>query len=139
MNFYFEQKRDKILAESRLHTLRKKRESIEKQINKITTEYSDAINSNNFSDSKYDNYLIKLEDMNAEIEIAEDNLKTINEDLEKMNNAIKDFDGIEGRIFNMIETYKLNPTQIIAKTGYSKSTVYRKLQKINEKLTFGKK
>lgn len=140
MKYYFEQKRDKILCEKRLHTLNKKLEIVEKQINNCTSEMKElSISSSNFSNDKYDNYLIQKEDIRREIALKYDELKVINEDLEEMQKAIESFSGVEGRIFKLIEKDKLSTTQITARTGYSKATVYRYLEKINEKLRSEKK
>lgn len=140
MNYYFEQKRDKILCEKRLHTLNKKLEIIEKQINNCTSEMKElCVGFSNFSNDKYDNYLIQKEDIKKEINLKESLLKAINEDLDAMQIAIENFDGVEGLIFKMLEKDKLNITQIIARTGYSKTTIYRYLEKMNEKLKNGKK
>lgn len=140
MKYYFEQKRDKILCEKRLHTLNKKLEIVEKQINNCTSEMRElSISSSNFSNDKYDNYLIQKEDIRREIALKYDELKVINEDLEEMQKAIESFSGVEGRIFKLIEKDKLSTTQITARTGYSKATVYRYLEKINEKLRSEKK
>lgn len=140
MKYYFEQKRDKILCEKRLHTLNKKLEIVEKQINNCTSEMRElSISSSNFSNDKYDNYLIQKEDIKREIALKYDELKVINEDLEEMQKAIESFSGVEGRIFKLIEKDKLSTTQITARTGYSKATVYRYLEKINEKLRSEKK
>lgn len=140
MNYYFEQKRDKILCEKRLHTLNKKLEIVEKQINNCTSEMKElCVGFSNFSNDKYDNYLIQKEDIKKEINLKESLLKAINEDLDVMQTAIENFDGVEGRIFKLIEKDKLSITEIITRTGYSKTTIYRYLEKMNEKLKNGKK
>lgn len=134
MRNYYDQLSELRLAETRLNTLREKRELLEAKITKTTGTIKDVVITGGSQSDKMTDYVIKCEEIDKQIEETEQEIKILKKGLHQMEEILKNISGLEERIFRLYYIENKTPTQISFIIPCDKRTVYRYLKKIKEKM-----
>lgn len=134
MKNYYNQAKELEIAEIRLESLQERLVKLEAKITSCTSELKEMTGSGNFSNDKIDQFVIKKIILENEISIQKDEIAILKRDLEKMRSILKQIKGIEKDIFVLAHIEGYYPTKIAAKIPCSLSTVYRYLEKINDRI-----
>lgn len=132
MKNYFTQLTEVNIAYMRLETLEEKKKILEDIITSCTSKMKDNISNGSFSNDKYDKYLIKLEEIEEEIELTKKEIEVLEFNLKRMACALRGLKGIEERIFTLKYIDGLTPKEIAPKIPCDISTVYRYIDRINK-------
>ncbi len=107
---------------------------LEANVMKTTSTLKDVVSFGSFSNGKMDNYIIKCEEINKDIERVKEEIRILKEGLSQMENILKNISGLTERIFRLYYIENKTPTQISYIIPCDRSTVYRYLDKINKKI-----
>lgn len=130
MKNYYDQQQELQTALYRLDTLKEKREMYFNMTQPGTMDYSkDNVDGGVHKDLMTE-YVIKIEKIDDEIKTLESEIDVLNKYLKKMEQCLRSMKGSLEKIFvaRYIDNKSVN--EIIRIVNYSKSHIYRELQKI---------
>ena len=136
---YYAQLSEIRIAETRLNTLLETKALIECKMLSITKELKEIPIYGTGQNDKMSAYVIKLEDINKQIEEKEEEIKILKKGLHKMDEILKHINGIEERVFRLYYIEGKTPTQISFIIPCSLATFYRYKTKIEKKFKDEKK
>lgn len=131
MKHYMDQLRELEIARERYDSLKEEKKMLQLSVDAEAIKFDKQIVSKGVQDDKMLNYTIKLEKIEKQMDRINQEIQILNEKLVKMQENIRKMDAINYRIFSLHEVEGLNVNQIIARTGYSKTHIYRILQEID--------
>lgn len=131
---YYQQLSELRIAETRLTTLKEKKELLEAKATKTTSAIKDVVAFGSSNSDKMTEYVIKCEEINKQIEEIAEEIKTLKKGLFQMEEILKHISGIEEKVFRLYYIENKNPTQISLIIPCGRDTVYRYLRKINKKI-----
>lgn len=126
-----DQLRELEIARERYDSLKEEKKMLQLSVDAEAIKFDKQIVSKGVQDDKMLNYTIKLEKIEKQMDRINQEIQMLNEKLVKMQENIRKMDAINYRIFSLHEVEGLNVNQIIARTGYSKTHIYRILQEID--------
>lgn len=126
-----DQLRELEIARERYDSLKEEKKMLQLSVDAEAIKFDKQIVSKGVQDDKMLNYTIKLEKIEKQMDRINQEIQILNEKLVKMQENIRKMDAINYRIFSLHEVEGLNVNQIIARTGYSKTHIYRILQEID--------
>lgn len=121
------------IAETKLRCKEEQKQMYLNRITNCTSKLKDVVTSGNFSNDKMDNYLIKCETIDKEINELKEEVRILRSGLKSMEEIIKNISGIEERIFRLYFIENKTPTQISFIIPCDRTTVYRYINKIKSK------
>ena len=132
MKNYYDQQQELQTALYRLDALKEKREMYFNMTRPGTMDYSKDNVQGGVHKDLMTEYVIKIEKIDNEIEMLESEIDVLNKYLKKMEQCLRSMKGSMEKIFvaRYIDDKSVN--QIMHIVNYSKSSVYRELQRIEE-------
>lgn len=134
MKFYYQTLSELRIAEARLKLLEDKKALLLSKITKCTSEYKDTPTQCNFSNDKMEDYIIKKDKIEADIEEVAVEVNNLKSCLKKMSDILKNVSGLEEKIFRLYFVEQKTPIQISYIVPCGERTVYRYIKKIKNKL-----
>ena len=135
MRFYYITLSELRIAEARLKTLNNKKELLRDRVTSTTSTIKEDVSFSNTPSDKMDRYIIQLEETNEKIKEVEEEITILKQGLKEMSDIQKNISGLEEQIFRLHFIEQKTPTQITFIAACDRSTVYRYIKKIKEKLT----
>lgn len=139
MKHYMDQQREIEIMRERYDSLKEEKKMLQLSVDAAAIKYDKQIVSKGKQDDRMLNYTIKLEKIEKEMDNLQQEIGILKVGLKNMESNIRKMDAVVYRIFSLHEIEGLTPKQIIARTGYSKTHVYRILDEIDKILKNGKK
>lgn len=136
---YYQQLSELRIAETRLATLEEKKNMIKTKITKVTSTPKDIVTFGGVQSDKMTEYVIKVEEIDKEIDEVKEELEITKKGLDKMNEILKHVSGIEEKIFRLYYIENKTPIQISFIVPCSRATVYRYIKEIKQKFKNEKK
>ena len=133
MKNYYTQLSELAIAETRLETLKEKKELLLTNATKTTGSLREIVAFGGGISNKPLNYVVLCEEVDKQIEAVEKEIRILKKGLSQMENILKSISGIEEKIFRLYYMENKNPTQISFIIPCDRRTVYRYLKKIKEK------
>jgi phage shock protein A len=132
MKNYYDQQQELQTALYRLETLKEKKQLYFNMTQPGTMDYSKDNVQGGVHKDLMTEYVIKIEKIDNEIEMLESEIDVLNKYLKKMEQCLRSMKGSMEKIFvaRYIDDKSVN--QIMHIVNYSKSSVYRELQRIEE-------
>lgn len=121
------------IAKIRIETLENKKKILLAKVTSCTSQPKETVVDSGFSNDKIDKYLIKIEEIDEEIDLLKEEIATLEKGLEDMKKVLNDTKEIETQVFKLFYFEGYKPTQIASLIPCDLSTVYRKIKKINKK------
>lgn len=138
MKHYFIQIHELKIAEARINTLIEKKRMLRNKLISCTNEMKDVVAFTNATNDKMANYLIKIEEIDAEIKELKSEIKILKRNKIAMEKVLEEAKDIEIEIFLLKYRDNLKVEEIARKKCYSPSRVYQYLDIINEKIGYKK-
>lgn len=135
MKFYYTQLSELKIAEARLKTLNEKKELLRDRITSTTSTIKEDVSFSNTPSDKMTKYMIQIEETDEKIKEVEEEITILKQGLREMEDIQKNISGLEEQIFRLYFIEQKTPTQITFIAACDRSTVYRYINKIKQKLT----
>lgn len=139
MKNYYIQLSELKIAEQRKITLLEKKDLLLNRMTNCTSHLKDVVTAGGMSNDKMNDYLIKCEEIDKQLEEVDQEIKILKKGLHQMNEILTNISGIEEKIFRLYYIEGKTPRQISFIVPLSEPTIYRKLKKIKEKIKNDKK
>ena len=135
MRFYYATLSELKIAEARLKMLENKKQLYKDRVESTTSTIKEDVSFSNTPSDKMGNYMIQIEETEQKIKEVEEEITVLRETLNQMEEIQKNISGLEEVIFRLYFIEQKTPTQITFIASCDRSTVYRYIKKIKEKLT----
>lgn len=130
MKNYYDQEQELILAKLRLKSLKEKRELYFNHTQPGGISYDSERVQGGTVNNSFDIYVGNIEEIDKKIKQVEDEIRILEEHLKLMEYELRKMKGTLEKIFVMRYIDGMSVNQICRNTNYSRSQVFRKLQKI---------
>lgn len=134
MKNYYQQLSELRIAETRLKTLQEKKMLLETKATKTTSSIKEVVAFGGGISNKPLTYVELCEIIDKQVEELEKEIRILKKGLQQMDEILKNISGIEERIFRLYYIENKNPTQISYIIPCDRSTVYRYIGKIKQKI-----
>lgn len=135
MRFYYATLSELKIAEARLKMLENKKQLYRDRVESTTSTLKEDTSFSNSPSDKIGNYMIQIEEVDQKIKEVKEELAVLRETLNQMEEIQKNISGLEEQIFRLYFIEQKTPTQITFIAACDRSTVYRYIKKIKQKLT----
>lgn len=135
MKFYYATLSELKIAEARLKMLEYKKQLCKDRVESVTSTIKEDVSFSNTPSDKMTNYMIQIEETDQKIKEVKEELTVLKETLNQMEEIQKNISGLEETIFRLYFIEQKTPTQITFIASCDRSTVYRYIKKIRNKLT----
>ena len=133
--FYYQQLSELKIAEARLKTLKDKKRLYRDRVESTTSTIKEDVSFGNTPSDKIGRYMIQIEETDQKIKEVEEEITVLKDGLKRMEEIQKNISGLEETIFRLYFIEQKTPIQITFIASCDRSTVYRYIKKIREKLT----
>lgn len=134
MKNYYVQLGELRIAETRLSTLKEKKEYLLAKATSVTGSMKEVVAFGGGTTNKPLNYAEQCEEIDKLMLETEEEIRILKKGLQKMDEILKNISGIEERIFRLYYIENKNPTQISFIIPCDRRTVYRYIKKIKNKM-----
>lgn len=131
MKNYFIQMQELRAAVARLETLIERKKRLDTKIKSCTSELKDVVTTPSFDNDKMNNYLIKLESLEEEIEDVIEEIKCLKHNLAIMEEALNEIKDVRYEIFLLKFKDNKKVKEIAKIKHFSVQRVYQFLDEIN--------
>lgn len=138
MKYYIDQLKELEILQARIDTLENKRKMYKTLILPKSPNLEKEKTSGGENQDKFLNYVIKLEEIDKQLDFLKEEYDLSKAKLKEMENSIKQMNNVEYNIFKLHDIDHLNIKQISIRTGYSKTHIYRTLKKCKNNYEMGK-
>jgi len=134
MKNYYHQLSELRIAETRLETLKEKKEYLLAKATKTTSDIKEVVAFGGGTTNRPLNYTEQCEEIDKLIAEIEEEIRILKKGLSLMEKILKNISGIEERVFRLYYIENKTPTQISFIIPCDRTTVYRYLEKIKQKM-----
>lgn len=135
MRFYYQTLSELKIAETRLKMLEDKKQLYRDRVTSTTSTIKEDVSFSNTPSDKMGKYMIQIEETDEKIKEVKEEIAILKQGLKQMEDIQKNVSGLEETIFRLYFIEQKTPTQITFIASCDRSTVYRYIKKIREKLT----
>ena len=135
MKFYYQTLSELKIAEARLKMLENKKQLYRDRVESTTSTIKEDVSFSNTPSDKMGKYIIQIEETDEKIKEVKEELTVLKEALNQMEDIQKNISGLEEQIFRLYFIEQKTHTQITFIAACDRSTVYRYIKKIKQKLT----
>lgn len=135
MKFYYQALSELKIAEARLKMLNDKKQLYRDRVESTTSTIKEDVSFSNTPSDKMTKYMIQIEETDEKIKEVEEEITILKQGLKQMEDIQKNISGLEEQIFRLYFIEQKTPTQITFIAACDRSTVYRYIKKIRQKLT----
>lgn len=134
MKDYNDTKAELNIAEIRLSVLEGKKDRLFQQMMPQASKIKEVVISGSNQSDAYTEYMIKVYDLDKEIEKKRNEVNNLKYNLKKMELELKEMKGLEEKVFTMFFIDGIKVKEIARKLSYSKENIYKTLEKEKMKL-----
>lgn len=134
MRNYYQQLSELRIAETRLSTLKERKEYLLANATSVTGSLKEVLTFGEGTSNKPLNYVEQCEEIDKFIKETEEEIRILKKGLQQMDEILKNISGIEERIFRLYYIENKNPTQISFIIPCDRRTVYRYIKRIEQKM-----
>lgn len=135
MKFYYQTLSELKIAEARLKMLEEKKRLYKDRVTSTTSTIKEDVSFSNTPSDKMGKYMIQIEETDQKIQEVKEEITVLKEALNHMEEIQKNISGLEEVIFRLYFIEQKTPTQITFIASCDRSTVYRYIKRIKEKLS----
>lgn len=135
MRFFYQTLSELKIAEARLKMLENKKQLYRDRVTSTTSTIKEDVSFSNTPNDKMGKYIVQIEETDEKIKEVQEEITILKQSLKQMEDIQRNISGLEEQIFRLYFIEQKTPTQITFIAACDRSTVYRYIKKIKDKLT----
>lgn len=120
------------IINKRLERLYERRTRLKTNITKTTSTLKEVVTFGGDNQDKMTDYVIRLQEVEEEIKVLEEEARQLKEDLKYMDSRLSNIQDIKEQVFVMFYIRGMKPKHIAPRIPCDLSTVYAKLREIKK-------